>query len=104
MTENPQNEVNDLDNTNQQQELDAVLEKLPVHERRILTKRLYRSPVMPPEMAERYESLLAGSTNRILVLAEKEQAHRHARENRIIEQGFKHAHLGLNYGLIAFVI
>lgn len=41
---------------------------------------LYQGPIPPAEQMERYEQILKGSADRILAMAEKQQAHRHGLE------------------------
>jgi uncharacterized membrane protein len=43
---------------------------------------LYRGPLPPPELFGQYDSVVPGAADRILAMAEKEQAHRHNWEMR----------------------
>jgi uncharacterized membrane protein len=50
------------------------------------TKLIYQEGHLPtPDSVERYEKVLPGTLERLLQLSEKEQAHRHAAENKIID-------------------
>lgn len=44
------------------------------------------SPIPAPEILEKYEKLHAGTLNRILSMAEKEQNHRHEADDEILSQ------------------
>ena len=54
-----------------------VLEALPEHVRlAVIESASFSGPLPPPTMFEGYESVLPGSADRILAMAEKEQQHR----------------------------
>lgn len=65
---------------------------------RVLEVGSFHSGPLPPsrELAE-YERIHSGLANRVVVMAEKEQSHRHAREDRVIraETGYARQHCGL---------
>lgn len=57
--------------------LKEALDKLPEHVRvSVLEAASFSGPLPPPTMYREYENVLAGSAERILAMAEKEQDHR----------------------------
>jgi len=46
---------------------------------------MFVGPIPPPEILRGYEEVLSGSADRILAMAEKEQAHRHSNEDEIVK-------------------
>ncbi len=47
-------------------------------------QEVFIGPLPPPEVIERYERLLPGAADRVLALAEREQAQRHALETEAL--------------------
>ena len=45
---------------------------------------LYSGPIPSPEILIKFEDAIPGAANRIITMAEKEQTHRHYRENKEI--------------------
>jgi uncharacterized membrane protein len=43
------------------------------------------SPIPPPGILDKYDQILPGATDRILRMAEKEQAHRHEMQGKLVE-------------------
>ena len=51
----------------------------------VISQVQYYSPVVPAEELQAYENVQEGFANRLLVLAEKEQSHRHDIESKAIQ-------------------
>ncbi len=67
----------------------------------------YSGPLPPAEQLERYEAILPGAADRIISTMEKETAHRHAKENKIIEGTLRAERLGSVFAfalVIAFLL
>lgn len=45
----------------------------------------FHGPIPPPDALERYNKVIPGAAERILVMAESETAHRHSQENQAIQ-------------------
>lgn len=45
---------------------------------------MFTGPLPPPVVLEGYEAVVPGSAERIMAMAEKEQDHRHSREDEIV--------------------
>ncbi len=74
--------------------------------------KAYSGPVPSPEVLEQYEQIAPGFAERLLSMAEQEQAHRHECERRALEQNIENhqarnreiargQHYGLAIGLTA---
>lgn len=48
----------------------------------------FQGPVPPPSLLREYESLVPGLANRLVELTEKEQAHRHQREDKYLKGSY----------------
>ena len=59
-----------------------LLDRLPDEVRTAVIQSAYSGPLPPPPMYSEYEAVLPGSADRILAMAEKEQAIRHEWEGR----------------------
>ncbi len=55
---------------------------------------VHSGPLPPAQEFERYEKTYPGAAERILLAAEKEAAHRHALENKMVDDNSKSARLG----------
>lgn len=64
----------------------------------------YSGPIPPPKMLEEYEGVLSGSADRILAMAEKEQAHRHTLEDRAVSAEISKDRRGQNYALLCSLL
>jgi uncharacterized membrane protein len=53
-----------------------------IHEAIRLELRSFSGPLPPPEILRAYNEIIPDGAHRILLMAEKEQTHRHAQENR----------------------
>jgi uncharacterized membrane protein len=58
----------------------------------------YQSPLPPPEVLEKYDQILPGSTERFLRLAEGEALHRRGIERWLVRGGVIQSYLGLLCG------
>ncbi len=65
---------------------------------------IYSGPLPPPEILERYESILPGSFERLLSMTEKQAVHRMSIEERVITSKIKDSRLGLVLGFIISVV
>ena len=83
-----------------------VLESLTEEQRKVIVGALYaveesasfRGPLPPPEMLKGYESVLPGASERILVMAEKQQEHRMYIEKTIVDRQTKQSGNGQKWG------
>lgn len=87
-----------------------VLDKLPENkeERKSFLLAMsesisFNGPLPPPEYLHGYEQTLPGAADRVISMAEKEQAHRHKEENKIITTSISVSILGLVFGFILVV-
>lgn len=64
----------------------------------------FQGPLPPPEVLGKYEAIQSGFAERIIRMAENEQAHRHAVEKSVVDSSFSEAHTGQLYGLIIGVV
>jgi len=58
------------------------------------TSMTYEGPLPPASEFERYERVCPGAADRILAMAENEEAHRHRTEDRIVDSVIKQTKLG----------
>jgi uncharacterized membrane protein len=65
-----------------------------------VAQEYFHGPLPHPAHFERYESIVPGSANRILGMAEKEQLHRHSWEDRALKYEFNYSIAGLAAGFI----
>lgn len=59
----------------------------------------FHGPLPPPDALERYEAISPGFADRIVKMAEAEQAHRHTLEASVVGKSFEEAARGQRYGL-----
>ena len=75
---------------------------------RLSIKQLYfeahAGPLPPPAQLQQYERVLTGAADRIVTMAEKQQAHRQELEATVVKGGAKRANLGLWLGFIISVV
>ena len=65
----------------------------------------YAGPLPPPKMLKQYDDVIPGSAGRIIEWVEKEQAHRHKLENKIVNTESRDSLLGIiNAGVISLVL
>lgn len=87
------------------EEIVDLIEDLPDEKKVKFIKKLaisqeFSGPVPPPDILEGYEKCLPGSADRILAMAEKEQSHRHGRENNLLKTVEKSENKGMNFAFI----
>lgn len=76
--------------------------QVPVHVSTV-TQSLYAGPLPLPEHLEKYNQILPGSAERILSMAEKQQAHRITAESSVLQTVNKARISGLRYAFIIFM-
>lgn len=59
----------------------------------------YSGPIPPPNMLAEYETVQKGFADRIISMAEKEQANRHVLENKAVDGAIKKDARGQHYAL-----
>ena len=64
----------------------------------------WAGPYPPPDILRGYEDVLPGSANRIISMAERQQAHRHDLEKAAVDGGSKRAWWGLWLGFAISVV
>lgn len=64
----------------------------------------YYGPLPLPEHLEKYDKILPGAAERIVLMAEKQQEHRMAAENSVLKTVNKARILGLIFAFILFLI
>lgn len=78
--------------------VEEIIEKLPENERKIIQAVMMESrfsgPIPPPELLSGYQSILPDAPERILRMAEAEQAHRHGIETVMVDKSIKQAGRG----------
>ncbi len=62
---------------------------------------LFQGPLPPPEILAGYDDVTPGAADRIITMAEKNQAHRHALEAKVIPAGIMSERIGQ---ILAFVL
>lgn len=81
-----------------------VLKRLPESVRAaVVESAACPGPLPPPTMYREYDEVLPGSADRILRMAEKEQAHRIGWEDEALHQASQHGDLGLWSGFLIAV-
>ncbi len=65
------------------------------------TEISFLGPIPPPEFLEAYESVLRGSADRILAMAEDQSRHRQKLEENVVKGGSRNQILGM---ILAFVL
>jgi len=60
----------------------------------------FTGPLPPPEAFAKYEQTLKGAADRIISMAEKQQAHRQEIEKKIVKSDIINEKLGLVFGII----
>lgn len=68
------------------EELVGVLERIPKFKRAASILMAYQGPFMPPHMVEEYGAIIQDAPERLLSYSEKEQQHRHAQDNKIVNR------------------
>ena len=80
-------------------------EGLPSPEMRfVATASSYSGPIPPPEALEKFNQIIPKGAHRILRMAEKQQAHRHALETKVITSEIRRSWGGLAAGLVMAIV
>ena len=64
----------------------------------------FQGPIPPPELLEQYDRIIPNGADRILTMAEQQQAHRQSIERTVVESGARRANLGLILGFILTLV
>lgn len=64
----------------------------------------FQGPLPPPDILIQYNDIQPGFAERIVAMAEREQAHRHSLEETVVTSSFKEAQRGQKYGLSIGVV
>ncbi|AWK85055.1 DUF2335 domain-containing protein [Azospirillum thermophilum] len=70
----------------------------------VVAKEFFQGPLPPPEQFSQYDHVLPGAADRILQMAESEQAHRIFWEQTAIRAETRSSFLGLCFGFLALVV
>lgn len=76
----------------------------PEVELRLRQSTLHMGPIPEAELLAKYEDVLPGLANRIVQMAEREQAHRHAIERVEVQQPYQLARRGQIFAITAIVL
>lgn len=93
-----------------EEKLSDVLERVPQGQRQEIERIVhavaayYQGPLPPPSMLNGYEATLPGAADRIMKMAEAEQAHRHHWETQVLGNDQRYATLGLSAGWCVAVL
>jgi uncharacterized membrane protein len=60
----------------------------------------FAGPLPPPNILRGYNEIVPGAAERLLVMAEKQQAHRMRLESAVVEGNCKSQSRGMNYGFV----
>lgn len=63
--------------------------------RAAIKEEYYSGPLPPPKTLEYYNSILPGAADRIMIMAEKEQLHRHCLQEKMVSSDCKNSTLGI---------
>ena len=66
----------------------------------VVMERMFSGPLPPPEYLAQYKSILPDAPERIMIMAEKEQQHRHDVENTMVKEGMKQKKTGQILGFL----
>ena len=67
------------------------------------TMQTFAGPLPPPSMLVEYNSAVQGGAERIMVMAEKQQEHRHQIESRVVWSNTTDQRIGLILGFIVMM-
>jgi uncharacterized membrane protein len=70
----------------------------------IATATSYAGPIPPPDALERFNQIIPKGAHRILRMAEKQQAHRHELETKVITSDIRRSWGGLIAGLVVAIV
>lgn len=87
------------------EEVVEVLNSLPKEKRMVIMKAMVHSGPLPhPDLLNGYEKTLPGAADRILIMTEKEQAHRHEVDQQLLEYDRSDLRRGQNFGFVLALI
>ena len=94
--------------TENSEQLEPILERLPPESKAEIVEYMARTshsgPLPAPDDLEEYERILPGLAERIMMLTEKEQAHRHETITSVFKREANLKDRGQHYGMIALVL
>jgi uncharacterized membrane protein len=64
----------------------------------------FGGPLPHPEVLRQYDEIVPGAANRILLMAEQQEQHRHSLEKTVVEGGDRRAWWGLWIGALVFTL
>lgn len=70
----------------------------------VATATSYSGPIPPPDALERFNQIIPKGAHRILKMAEKQQAHRHALEAKVIASDIKRSWGSLIAGVVVALV
>lgn len=80
-----------------------IIEKLPEEQRSVILQSMtveeYHGPIPPPALLKQYNEIIPDAAERILRMAEGEQAHRHNSVNWMVRSSVIRRILGLIFGV-----
>lgn len=89
--------------TNSPELLDKITQE-PVVQQMVMQQKFHSGPLPDPESLAQYNNIITDGANRIMTMAEKEQAHRHQREANN-DRAFNSARtVGQWFGIISLLI
>lgn len=91
--------------------IDTILKAVPEEQKdeaikalMIIKEEAFEGPIPPPSLFREYEATLPGSADRILKLAESQQAHRIEIEKTAVNSQMRQGERGQVFGFIIFLI
>jgi uncharacterized membrane protein len=69
-----------------------------------IAEATFSGPLPPPDILRRYDEVVPGAAERILVMAEQQARHRRNLERTVVEGGSRRANLGLWLGFILSIV
>ncbi|MBI1812975.1 DUF2335 domain-containing protein [Candidatus Peregrinibacteria bacterium] len=63
-------------------------------------EQYFSGPIPPASELAKYEQACSGAANRIIAMAEKQEAHRHTLESTVISSNVKNERLGMHYAFM----
>ncbi|GEK07503.1 DUF2335 domain-containing protein [Schleiferilactobacillus harbinensis] len=111
-----QDPKSDAQSTNDDQQLDRLLDNIPNAQRlpkeqqreimllmRSVASR-YEGPIPPASELKKYEEALPGAADRIIKMAERQQEHRMSLQSKQLDYSYTDSHLGIVLGFIIAVL
>lgn len=78
--------------------LERLIQKPEV--RTLISREFFSGPLPPPKVLKSYETILPGTAERIIQMAEREQSHRHSMDTLALNGDIDKDRRGQNYGLL----